>query len=94
MSKQSPLLYIPLKKTYPIDFGGPFRAHIRNVYTEDPDKYATEISTFNKYRQDMLGAGKDITGRDILYRYYGQLEMLDLRFPIDEKRIQISFTWY
>lgn len=42
----------------------------------------------------MRGAGKDTTGRDLLYRYYGQLELLDLRFPIDENHVRISFTWY
>jgi hypothetical protein len=43
----------------------------------------------------MRGAGKDsAAGRDLLYRYYGQLELLDLRFPVDENHIKISFTWY
>jgi BRO1-like domain len=42
----------------------------------------------------MRGAGKDTTGRDLLYRYYGQLELLDLRFPIDENHVRISFVWY
>jgi hypothetical protein len=43
----------------------------------------------------MRGAGKDSSaGRDLLYRYYGQLELLDLRFPVDEQHIKIAFTWY
>ena len=43
----------------------------------------------------MRGAGKDsAAGRDLLYRYYGQLELLDLRFPVDENHIKISFTWF
>ncbi|KAF8460414.1 BRO1-like domain-containing protein [Kalaharituber pfeilii] len=43
----------------------------------------------------MRGAGKDsASGRDLLFRYYGQLELLDLRFPIDENHIKISFKWY
>jgi hypothetical protein len=33
-------------------------------------------------------------GEDLLYRYYGQLELLDLRFPVDENHIKVSFTWY
>jgi len=42
----------------------------------------------------MRGAGADsASGRDLLYRYYGQLELLDLRFPVDENHIKISFTW-
>jgi len=43
----------------------------------------------------MRGAGSDsAAGRDLLYRYYGQLELLDLRFPVDENHIKISFTWF
>lgn len=42
----------------------------------------------------MRGAGKDESGRDLLYRYYGQLELLELRIPIDEEHARISFTWY
>lgn len=45
-------------------------------------------------RQDTRGAGKDTTGRDLLYRYYGQLELLDLRFPVDENHVRVSFVWY
>ncbi|KAI5801018.1 BRO1-like domain-containing protein [Pyronema domesticum] len=43
----------------------------------------------------MRGAGKDsAAGRDLLYRYYGQLELLDLRFPVEERGVRVSFTWY
>ncbi|RCH98002.1 bck1-like resistance to osmotic shock, partial [Rhizopus stolonifer] len=45
-------------------------------------------------RQDIRGAGKDLTGRDLLYRYFGQLELLDLRFPVDEKHVKVLFNWY
>lgn len=42
----------------------------------------------------MRGAGKDsASGRDLLYRYYGQLELLDLRFPVEERGVRVSFTW-
>ncbi|KAI8587570.1 BRO1-like domain-containing protein [Geranomyces variabilis] len=92
---QSPLLHIPTKRTDEAELlTGAFRTYIANVYQDDPDKYATEIATLYRLRQDTRGAGKDITGRDILYRYYGQLELLDLRFPVDEKNVKILFTWY
>jgi programmed cell death 6-interacting protein len=43
----------------------------------------------------MRGAAKDsASGRDLLYRYYGQLEFLDLRFPVDENHVKILFQWY
>ncbi|KAI9333947.1 BRO1-like domain-containing protein [Zopfochytrium polystomum] len=91
---QSPILHPALKRTDEVDFGPAFRAYISSAYHDDPDKYATEIGTLNRLRQDTRGAGADVTGRDILYRYYGQLELLDLRFPIDEKHVKILFTWY
>ena len=84
---QIPLIQIPLKLTDEVDFKDPFSQYIESQYSEDPSKYQTEISLLSKLRQDIAGAGTDLPGRDILYRYYGQLELLDLRFPIDEKNV-------
>ncbi|KAK9847976.1 hypothetical protein MYU51_017281 [Penicillium brevicompactum] len=92
---QSPMLSCPLKQTNEIDWIQPLKDYIRQTYGEDPERYSQECVTLNRLRQDMRGAGKDsATGRDLLYRYYGQLELLDLRFPVDENHIKISFTWY
>ncbi|KAL4937682.1 vacuolar protein-sorting protein bro1 [Aspergillus oleicola] len=92
---QSPMISCPLKQTNEIDWIQPLKDYIRQSYGEDPERYAQECATLNRLRQDMRGAGKDsATGRDLLYRYYGQLELLDLRFPVDESHIKISFTWY
>lgn len=91
---QSPMLSSPLKQTNEIDWVQPLKDYIKQSYGEDPERYHQECSTLNRLRQDMRGAGKDsATGRDLLYRYYGQLELLDLRFPVDESHIKISFTW-
>ncbi|KAL2832920.1 BRO1-like domain-containing protein [Aspergillus cavernicola] len=92
---QSPMISCPLKQTNEIDWIQPLKDYVRQSYGEDPERYAQECATLNRLRQDMRGAGKDsATGRDLLYRYYGQLELLDLRFPVDESHIKISFTWY
>ncbi|KAL9030498.1 MAG: hypothetical protein Q9196_001385 [Gyalolechia fulgens] len=89
-----PMISCPLKLTNEIDWVTPLKAYIRQTYGEDPERYADECNTLNRLRQDMRGAGKDsAAGRDLLYRYYGQLELLDLRFPVDENHIKISFTW-
>ncbi|TKA43455.1 Vacuolar protein-sorting protein bro1, partial [Friedmanniomyces simplex] len=90
---QVPMLSSPLKQTNEIDWIEPIKHHIRTAYGDDPARYAEECHTLNRLRQDMRGAGKDsAAGRDLLYRYYGQLELLDLRFPVDENHIKISFT--
>ncbi|KAL8702225.1 MAG: hypothetical protein Q9224_000095 [Gallowayella concinna] len=91
---QTPMISCPLKQTHEIDWVHPLKTHIRQAYGDDPDRYVDECNTLNRLRQDMRGAGKDsAAGRDLLYRYYGQLELLDLRFPVDENHIKISFTW-
>ncbi|KAK3390856.1 BRO1-like domain-containing protein [Podospora didyma] len=92
---QAPMISVPLKATNEIDWITPLKSYIQNTYGDEPERYAEECATLNRLRQDMRGAGKDSTaGRDLLYRYYGQLELLDLRFPIDEQHIKISFTWF
>lgn len=89
-----PMISVPLKATNEIDWVHPLKHYIQYTYGDDPERYAEECATLNRLRQDMRGAGKDSTaGRDLLYRYYGQLELLDLRFPVDEQHIKISFTW-
>ncbi|KAF1987532.1 BRO1-domain-containing protein [Aulographum hederae CBS 113979] len=95
MITQAPMLCAPLKQTNEIDWITPLKAYIRDTYGDDPEHYAEECAMLNRLRQDMRGAGKDsAAGRDLLYRYYGQLELLDLRFPVDENHIKISFTWF
>ena len=94
-SMQSPMLSCPLKQTTEIDWIQPLKSYIRSSYGDDPERYNEECATLNRLRQDMRGAGSDsAAGRDLLYRYYGQLELLDLRFPVDENHIKISFTWF
>jgi hypothetical protein len=90
----SPLLHIPTRTTEDADFATGIRDYISSHYEHDPDKFRQEISTLSRLRQDVRGAGKDLTGRDILYRYYGQLELLDLRFPVSESHVKVVFTWY
>jgi len=92
---QAPMISVPLKATNEIDWVAPLKSYIQNTYGDDPERYAEECATLSRLRQDMRGAGKDSTaGRDLLYRYYGQLELLDLRFPVDEQHIRVSFTWF
>lgn len=92
---QVPMISCPLKQTNEIDWVAPIKHHIRSAYGDDPERYNEECAQLNRLRQDMRGAGKDsAAGRDLLYRYYGQLELLDLRFPVDENHIKISFTWF
>ncbi|KAI0340278.1 BRO1-domain-containing protein [Trametopsis cervina] len=87
---QSPMISIPKKGTEEVDWTGPIRSAISHSYGEDPDNYSQECINLNRCRQDAVkGAGSDITARDLLYKYFGQLELLELRFS----EIKVNFPW-
>lgn len=92
MSVSLPLLFPPRKVTTPIDFSPYLRSIIVRTYSESPTSYSDEISILNRSRQDALTGtpGSDTTARDLLYKYFGQLEQLELRFP----DLKVPFPWY
>ncbi|WVW85372.1 hypothetical protein I302_107410 [Kwoniella bestiolae CBS 10118] len=90
MAFQSPLIAIPRKTTQDVDWSNPIRSIIAHSYGEDPKNYAEECSVLQRCRQDAVrGAGSDQTARDLLYKYFGQLELLELRFA----EIKVPFIW-
>ncbi|KDQ56723.1 hypothetical protein JAAARDRAFT_36212 [Jaapia argillacea MUCL 33604] len=90
MAHQAPMISIPKKATEEVDWTTPIRNQIAQSYGESPDSYATECATLQRCRQDAVrGAGSDLTARDLLYKYFGQLELLELRFS----EIRVNFPW-
>ncbi|KAJ3731565.1 BRO1-like domain-containing protein [Lentinula guzmanii] len=90
MANQSPMISIPLKSTDEVDWTTPIRHLISQSYGESPDNYASECASLQRCRQDAVrGAGSDSTARDLLYKYFGQLELLELRFS----EIRVTFPW-
>ncbi|KAJ4490314.1 BRO1-domain-containing protein [Lentinula aciculospora] len=90
MANQSPMISIPLKSTDEVDWTTPIRHLISQSYGESPDNYSSECASLQRCRQDAVrGAGSDSTARDLLYKYFGQLELLELRFA----EIRVTFPW-
>lgn len=87
----SPVISVPRKLTSDVDFKPAISSFIGQTYGEAPDRYSEEIASLNRTRQDAVRgtAGSDATARDLLYRYFGQLELFELRFP----DIRVAFTW-
>ncbi|KAG6853664.1 hypothetical protein C0991_002462 [Blastosporella zonata] len=76
------MISVPKKSTDEVDWTTPIRNLIAHSYGESPDNYAAECAQLQRCRQDAVrGAGSDMTARDLLYKYFGQLELLELRFP-------------
>ncbi|KAM0751246.1 BRO1-domain-containing protein [Meredithblackwellia eburnea MCA 4105] len=82
---------VPRKLTQDVDFSPQLKQIISRQYSESPDNYLEELSQLNRSRQDALrgSAGSDLTARDLLYKYFGQLELLELRFP----DLRVPFPW-
>ncbi|KAK0557259.1 bck1-like resistance to osmotic shock [Tilletia horrida] len=90
--QQCPLIAVPIKVTEQVDLAGPVKTIITNSYGEDPSKHADHLNTLNRARQDAVkegGAGNIATQRDLLYKYFHVLELLELRFP----ELRIPFPW-
>lgn len=88
---QTPLLWIPLKQTEEVDVATPVRSLISSSYGEDPKRYSSALGALARARTDALrgSPGSDRTARDLLYKWFHILEMLEVRFP----ELRVPFTW-
>ncbi|PWN36491.1 BRO1-domain-containing protein, partial [Meira miltonrushii] len=88
---QSPLLRIPAKTTEDVDLASAVGQLILNSYGQDPKEFSEQLSSLNRARQDAVRgtAGSDTTARDLLYKWFHMLEMLELRFP----ELRAPFPW-
>lgn len=89
------LLSIPSKKTDDVSWTKPLNNYLLSVYG-NTSEYQQDLTTFNKLRQDIRGVHADLTGVKLYFKYYSQLELLDLRisFASANKHKKITFTWY
>ncbi|KAK6200458.1 BRO1-like domain-containing protein [Scheffersomyces amazonensis] len=89
------LLHIPTKKTDEVNWVKPLSNYLISVYGSTSD-YIEDINAFNKLRQDIRGANADLTSIKLYYKYYSQVELLDLRIPFAtvNKHKKINFEWF
>ncbi|KAJ1963887.1 bck1-like resistance to osmotic shock, partial [Dimargaris xerosporica] len=93
MAVQIPMIQIPWKRCEEADWVASLRRYISGVLEQNPDEFLEPIYELHRLRQDTRGVNMDVTGRDLLYRYFSQLELLDLRFQLEKKPLDLSFTW-
>lgn len=91
---QSPLLWVPLKQTEDVDISTAVRSVISASYGEDPKHYSSSLNALARARTDAVrggagGAGSDAVARDLLFKWFHILEMLEVRFP----ELRVPFTW-
>lgn len=64
---------------------------ISSSYGEDPKKYSSSLHSLARARSDAVkgATGSDTTTRDLLFKWFHILEMLEVRFP----EVRVPFTW-
>lgn len=89
------LLLIPTKKTDDVNWTKPLNNYLLSIYG-NTSEFQQDITSFNKLRQDIQGVNADSTGISLYFKYFSQLELLDLRisFPTVNKHRKLTFTWY
>ncbi|PWN19699.1 BRO1-domain-containing protein [Microstroma glucosiphilum] len=90
-STQSPLLWIPCKATEDVQVATAVSSLISSSYGEDPKKYSSSLHSLARARSDAVkgATGSDTTTRDLLFKWFHILEMLEVRFP----EVRVPFTW-
>lgn len=86
------MIALPFKQALPTDWVAPLRSYLTGVYGSSKE-FAPEISTFNSMRESVSNPPLTTSGRDLLYRYFGQLDLLDMRIPISERGCRVKFEW-
>lgn len=86
------MITIPLKGMIDSDWISPLRQYIASIYGPG-DHFKEEAGQIHRLRQDVRGSAADTIGRDLVYRYYRQLQLLELRIPVNEHSCRVSFSW-
>lgn len=83
-----------LRTTKNLDWSQPLKTYLKALYGTSLD-LSSQVSTFSKLREcvkDHSDTNLSLL-KDMYYKYYGQLELLDLRLPIGDG-VRVKFTWY
>eukprot|EP01119_Soliformovum_irregulare_P009995 TRINITY_DN2416_c0_g1_i1.p1 TRINITY_DN2416_c0_g1~~TRINITY_DN2416_c0_g1_i1.p1 ORF type:complete len:831 (-),score=256.75 TRINITY_DN2416_c0_g1_i1:39-2456(-) len=90
------MLPLERRKTEKVDIAKPLEAFIKNQYSaQAAQDHLEALNNFQQMREDVRNIqDRNDATKDLLYRYYGTLQSVELRFPIGENHVRISFPWY
>lgn len=86
------MLSFERKKTDKVEIFKPLYDYIRNQYgAEAAADHQEALNNVQQLREDVRNIqDKTETARDILLRYYGLLNSIEMRFPISENHVLYS----
>ncbi|GLV42515.1 myopic [Carabus blaptoides fortunei] len=90
-----PMISFELKvSTEPASFGPKLKQYIAGFYHEDPESYNNEIHNLESLRATAVRPAIDVTGCQMLKKYYCQLNFLKSRFPMEKSQsCAMTFSW-
>lgn len=84
------MITIPLKDTEKAEWADHIKAALTSIYGS-PAEFISEIDAIDSMRDAMAGVSPNGQGRNILYRYFAQIDMMSLHIPM--KPFKTEFTW-
>ncbi|KAI5959096.1 BRO1 [Candida pseudojiufengensis] len=89
------LITVPRKKTEQINWIKPINNYLLSIYG-NTSSYQNDLSSFDKLREDIRGVNADNTGLKLYFKYYSQLEILDMKIQFSSlnKSKKIEFIWH
>eukprot|EP01133_Synstelium_polycarpum_P011610 gene11610-13554_t len=89
------MLSIERKRTEKVDFVKPLTKYIKEQFSkEEASSHELQITSLQTMREDVRNLqDKTETSKDMIWKYYSILASLELRFPISENNVRISFPW-
>lgn len=89
-----PMIPLGLKETKDVDFKLAIKDFILEHYSENADKYQTELQDLQELRLASRTPQRNDSGIELLLEYYNQLYFLEKRFFPVERHIPVMFHWY
>ncbi|KAB0798419.1 hypothetical protein PPYR_09412 [Photinus pyralis] len=90
-----PMISFDLKtSTEAASFSSKLKQYISSFYHEDPEGYNTEIHNLETLRSAAVRPAIDVSGCQMLKKYYCQLHFLKSRFPMEDGQpCAVYFSW-
>ncbi|KAH3681445.1 hypothetical protein WICPIJ_007602 [Wickerhamomyces pijperi] len=85
------------KQTKALDWDKPLTRYITALYGS-VNEFTAPINTLTILRNDLASViaidSYDEDSKKLYYKYFGQLELLDLRLPVNDTGVYLKFSWY
>ncbi|GAM20512.1 hypothetical protein SAMD00019534_036870, partial [Acytostelium subglobosum LB1] len=89
------MLAVDRKKSDKVDLAKPLVKYIQDHFgRQESDDHEQPLNNLQQLREDVRNIqDKTDTSKELLWKYYSLLQSLELRFPISENNVRISFSW-